>query len=189
MLEAVRGTLVDKTNLKAVIDVNGLMLDISIPLSTFNKLPEIGEECTLLCELVIGEKSLKLYGFSTKEEKNLFNSLRKISKIGAQTAISILSNISIEQFYRAIEEQNKELLTKIPGIGKKTAISIIVEFSSKIPKTDNPPIVDDAITTLQGLGFSQSDASKIVNEIYRNKPNITIEDLIKESLKNIKHVS
>ncbi|WP_025270697.1 Holliday junction branch migration protein RuvA [Hippea sp. KM1] len=188
MLEAVRGTLIDKANLKAVVDVGGLMLDISIPLSTFNKLPEVGRECMLFCEVVIGEKNIKLYGFATKEEKELFNSLRKISKIGAQTAISILSNISIDQFYKAIEEQNKELLTKIPGVGKKTALSIIVELSSKIPQTQNPPIVEDAIATLQGLGFSYSEASKTVNEIYKSNANMTIEELIKESLKHIKHV-
>ncbi len=187
MLEALSGILREKSNLKAVIDVGGIEFNLTIPLSTFDKLPEINEKCRLFVELVIGEKSVKLYGFATKQEKNLFNELRKISKIGPQTAISILSNISVDEFYAAIQKQDKDLLTKIPGIGKKTALNIIVELSNKIPtaETEFPSLVSDVVETLVSLGFSKQISEKTVREIYSKNSSIDIEELLKESLKAI----
>ncbi|WP_022671027.1 Holliday junction branch migration protein RuvA [Hippea alviniae] len=187
MIEALSGILREKSNLKAVIDVNGIEFNLTIPLSTFDKLPNTNKRCRLFVELVIGEKSIKLYGFATKEEKNLFNELRKISKIGPQTAISILSNISVEEFYAAIQKQDKELLTQIPGIGKKTALNIIVELSNKIPNDELniPSVVSDAIETLISLGFSKQESEKTVKEIYSKDNSVKLEDLIKESLKSI----
>ncbi len=187
MLYAIKGDLIKKESLKAIVDVNGIIFDVSVPLSTLEKLPESGQ-ITLFVELVIGEKSIKLYGFSTEEEKLLFNRLRKISKIGAQTAISILSNIAVQDFYRAIEQQNKDLLMSIPGIGKKTALSIIVEMASKLPKPEDnlPSIVVDTVETLKNLGFSTKEAGEIVSEIHRLHPEMTLEELLKESLKRLK---
>ncbi len=190
MIEAIEGILVKKENLKAYINVGGIIFEVIVPFSTFNRLPALNKNCMLFVELVIGEKSLKLYGFLTKEEKTLFNELRKISKIGSQTAISILSSISIEQFYKAVEEQNKEILMRIPGVGKKTALSIIVELSSKLPqlnKQNTPQIAQEATEALKSLGFSEKEASHIVMQVYEKKPSITIEELLKESLKYFKN--
>ncbi|WP_035587270.1 Holliday junction branch migration protein RuvA [Hippea jasoniae] len=190
MIEAIEGILVKKENLKAYINVGGIIFEVIVPFSTFNRLPALNKNCTLFVELVIGEKSLKLYGFLTKDEKTLFNELRKISKIGSQTAISILSSISIEQFYKAVEEQNKEILMRIPGVGKKTALSIIVELSSKLPqlnKQNTPQIAQEATEALKSLGFSEKEASHIVMQVYEKNPSITIEELLKESLKYFKN--
>jgi len=187
MLYAIKGNLIKKESLKAIVDVNGIIFDVNVPLSTLEKLPENGR-ITLFVELVIGEKSIKLYGFSTEEEKLLFNRLRKISKIGAQTAISILSNIAVQDFYRAIEEQNKNLLMSIPGIGKKTALSIIVEMASKLPKPEEnlPSIVVDTVETLKNLGFSAKEAGETALEIHKLHPEMTLEELLKESLRRLK---
>ncbi len=189
MLYAIKGKLIKKENLRAVVDVNGIIFDVVVPLSTSEQLPN-GGESKLFVELVIGEKSVKLYGFSTEEEKLLFNELRKISKIGAQTALSILSNVTVKEFYEAVEKQDKELLVSIPGIGKKTALSIIVEMASKLPKQDQfiPNIVKDTIDTLNNLGFAKSKAHEIVTKSYKSNPNISLEELIKESLKKLKNV-
>ena len=187
MLYALHGKLIKKENLKVAIDVNGIVFEVITPLSTIEKLPEEGY-VKLFVELVIGEKSVKLYGFYTEDEKNLFNQLRKISKIGAQTAISILSNITVEEFYKAVEEQNKDLLMNIPGIGKKTALSIIVEMASKLPKTQEslPQIVVDTIETLKSLGFKEKEARKVALDTFENNRSITLELLIKESLKKLR---
>ncbi len=187
MLYALHGKLIKKENLKVAIDVNGIVFEVIAPLSTIEKLPEQGY-AKLFVELVIGEKSVKLYGFYTEDEKNLFNQLRKISKIGAQTAISILSNITVEEFYKAVEEQNKDLLMNIPGIGKKTALSIIVEIASKLPKTKEslPQIVVDTIETLKSLGFKEKEARKVALDTFENNRSITLELLIKESLKKLR---
>ncbi len=189
MLYAIKGRLIKKDNLRVIIDVNGIYFDVIVPLSTSEQLPNEGE-VELFVELVIGEKSVKLYGFLTEEERLLFNELRKISKIGAQTAISILSNVSVKEFYEAIEKQDNNLLISIPGIGKKTALSIIVEMASKLPKQDQfiPNIVKDTIDTLINLGFAKNKTSEIVTKIYQSNPNISLEELIKESLKKLKNV-
>ncbi len=189
MLYAIKGKLIKKENLKAIIDVNGIIFDITVPLSTSEQLPNEGD-VSLFVELVIGEKSVKLYGFLTEDEKRLFNELRKISKIGTQTALAILSNISVNEFYEAIEKQDKDLLISIPGIGKKTALSIIVEMASKLPKQDQfiPSIVKDTIDTLINLGFAKNKVSEIVTKIHQSNPNISLEELIKESLKKLKNV-
>jgi len=189
MLHALKGKLIKKENLRAIVDVNGIVFDVIVPLSTSEQLPSEGN-VELFVELVIGEKSVKLYGFLTEEERLLFNELRKISKIGAQTAISILSNVTVKEFYEAIEKQDKDLLISIPGIGKKTALSIIVEMVSKIPKKEQsmPQLVKDTIDTLKNLGFSKKDTSDVVNTIYKSNPNISIEELLKESLKRLRNV-
>ena len=187
MLYAIEGTLIEKESLFVVIFVNGLSFRVFVPLSTHAMLPKINEQCRLYTELIIGEKMFKLYGFHTIDEKNLFNSLRKISKIGPQTAVSVLSSLSVEQFYRAISNKDEKILTTIPGIGKKTALSIIVEFSSKLPPQDEQEnlnrIVYDAIDVLENMGFTKSHSANIVKTIFNDNPDISLENLIKESLR------
>ncbi len=187
MLYAIKGNLLKKEHLKAIIDVGGIVFDVTVPLSTLEKLPKTGE-VTLFVELVIGEKNVKLYGFYTEDEKKLFDQLRKISKIGAQTALSILSNVSVNDFFEAIKNQDSKLLMSIPGIGKKTALSIIVEMASKIPQDtkQQSKIVIDSIETLVNLGFSKKEASSVVNSVYDENNQITLEELIKESLKRLR---
>ncbi len=183
MLYCIEGNLEEKNNLFAIINVNGFSLRIFIPLSTYSNLPETGNVCKLFTEMVIGEKIIKLYGFYTKDEKNLFNALRKISKIGAQTAISVLSSLSVEQFYNIVSAKDDKMLTTIPGIGKKTALSIIVEFSSKLPADTVDNKVLDAALALENMGFTKTDALRIIQNIHNKNPNISIKDLIKEALR------
>jgi len=187
VIYALEGILIEKHTLFAAVDVKGIVFRVFIPLSTYDKLPDVNNKCRLFVEAVIGEKMIRLYGFSSLEEKELFNSLRKVSKIGAQTALSILSTLSIEQFYNAVADKNEKILTTVPGVGKKTALSIIVEFSSKLPEMQKvDTIVSDAVSTLESLGFSSSESFKRVKAIYDKSSNITIEELIREALKQSK---
>ncbi len=184
MLYGLEGIITNKESLFVVVDVKGIMFRVFIPLSTYVKLPGEGSVCKLYTEMIIGEKMVRLYGFSTVEEKNLFNALRKISKIGPQTAISVLSSLSIEQFYQAVSNKDEKILTTVPGIGKKTALSIIVEFASKLPEQENfDRIVYDAIEVLENMGFPKSHSVNVVKTVYEQNPAISLEDLIKESLR------
>ena len=190
MLYAVRGILALKSSTKAVVDSNGLMFEMAIPLSTYTRLPDVGDECLLYVELVIGEKLVKLYGFATEEEKNLFNELRKVSKIGPQTALSVLSRLSVEQFYRAVAERDEATIRSVPGIGKNTALSVILEFSSKLPTKDGfagVSVVNDAREALISMGFSAGQVNALVESLYRENPEISLENLIKEALKRVKN--
>ncbi len=184
MLYALEGILSSKESLFVVVNVKGIMFRVFIPLSTYVKLPSEGSICKLFTETIIGEKMVRLYGFYTVEEKNLFNALRKISKIGPQTAISVLSSLSIEQFYQAVSNKDEKILTTVPGIGKKTALSIIVEFASKLPEQESfDRIVYDAIEVLENMGFPKSHSVNVVKTVYEQNPAISLEDLIKESLR------
>ncbi len=189
MLYAVKGVLTLKESIRAVIDANGLFFELLIPLSTYTRLPDTGSECKLFVELVIGEKSVKLYGFLTEEERSLFNELRKISKIGPQTALSVLSRLSVDQFYRAVADRDEATIRSVPGIGKKTALSVIVEFSSRLPSGDKNKrtIADDAKEALIGMGFAPHQVQKLIDSLYDESPEITLEDLIKKALKNIRN--
>jgi len=182
MLYALNGIVVEKNRNIVVIDVNGIMFKVIVPLSSLSKLPDINNRAHLFTELVLGENVVNLYGFCTKAERDLFNELRKVSKIGAKTAISALSALSVDRLYRAIDDKDDRTLAMIPGIGRKTALSIIVQLSGKMPKSENT-IVSDAVETLSNLGFNKSASLKLVNEIYAQDPSISLEMLIKESLK------
>ncbi len=184
MIYALKGILIQKESTFVVLNVNGIMFQITVPLSTYIKLPDNSNPCSLFIEMVIGEKTVKLYGFHTKDEKNLFNALRKISKIGPQTALSVLSSLSVEQFYQAISNKDEKILTNVPGIGKKTALSIIVEFASKLPQQEEfDTIVYDAIEVLENMGFPKSHSVNVVKTIYEKNKNISLENLIKDSLR------
>ncbi len=184
MLYAIEGILIKKDSLFAVINVSGIMFRIFVPLSTYTKLPNENKPCKLYIETVIGEKTIRLYGFYTTDEKELFNALRKIPKIGPQTAISVLSSLSVEQFYQAVANKDEKILTTVPGIGKKTALSIIVEFASKLPKQEEfDRVVYDAIEVLENMGFPKSHSVNVVKTVYEKNRNISLEDLIKESLR------
>ncbi len=187
MLYALEGTLVHKESTLVVLDVGGLFFELAIPLSVCSRLPEEGKRCRLFTELVIGEKGVKLYGFAAREEKLLFNELRKVSKIGPQTALSVLSCLSVDQFYRAVRDKDEATIRSVPGIGKKTALSIILEFSSKLPEEDSQPsLVKDAEDALVNMGFSPQNVRQLVRGIYEKNPGISLEELLKESLKKIK---
>ncbi len=189
MLYGLEGILEEKNNLFAVINSNGLFFRVFIPYSTYTKLPDSGNNIKLYTELIIGEKMVRLYGFYTIDEKNLFNALRKISKIGAQSALSVLSTLSVEQFFNAVSSKNEKLLMSIPGIGKKTALSIILEFSSKLPIQDSVDnIVLDAALALENMGFPKAKSIELIQSIYEKNSNMSIEELIKEALKSSKDV-
>ncbi len=184
MLYALEGILEKKESLFVVLNVQGIYFKIFIPLSTYVKLPDENMACRLYIEMIIGEKLLRLYGFHTEDEKKLFNALRKISKIGPQTALSVLSSLSMEQFYQAVSNKDDKILTTVPGIGKKTALSIIVEFSSKLPEQETfDRIVYDAIEVLENMGFPKSHSVNVVKTVYEKDNSISLEDLIKESLR------
>ncbi|MBV8468785.1 MAG: Holliday junction branch migration protein RuvA, partial [Burkholderiaceae bacterium] len=128
MIGRLTGVIAEKSPPLVLIDVQGVGYEVDVPMSTFYNLPGLGEKVQLLTHLTVREDAHLLFGFGSTEERNVFRQLIKISGIGARTALSILSGMSVADLAQAITLQEAGRLTKVPGIGKKTAERLLLEL-------------------------------------------------------------
>jgi len=198
MIAFLRGRLAESLPMRATLDVQGIGYDVQIPLSTFEKLPLPPAEVTLLTVLVIRENEHLLYGFLTREERDLFLLLtRYVSGIGPKTALAVLSGSSPQQFKSAVARQDLAYLSQVKGVGKKTAERIVVELKDKAGISDswksgpnNQPLppeqqqVNDALLALVALGYKQQDALKAITEA-GTAGRGSIEEIVREALKHL----
>jgi Holliday junction DNA helicase RuvA len=195
MIGFLRGVLVAKKAPSLLLDVHGVGYEIDSPMSTFFKLPAVGEEVSLHTHLAIREDAHTLYGFYSESERALFRSLIKVSGVGAKLALGILSGLSVEEFQRCIQSGNTAMLVRLPGIGKKTAERLVIEMRDRLPETDGTAVtvgaggvsvaseaspVADAVSALVALGFRPQDASAMVRIIPAEGK--SSEDLIRLAL-------
>lgn len=194
MIGYITGKIISKKPTQSLIDVNGLGYLVNTSINTFDKICDVGEQISLYTFLSVKEDSLTLYGFYTISEKELFEILISINGVGPKLAQGILSGISSAEFKDAISNSNVSRLVAIPGVGKKTAERMLIELRDKIDKVSESDsklssetftIKDDAVAALIGLGYNQKTADKIIRSLLEENPTLTIEDLIKESLKNL----
>ena len=192
MIGKLRGIVEDLKPTEMILDVNGVGFELTIPLSTYEKIQ--GEKSVqLLVHTIHREDQFRLFGFYTQIEKDIFKSLISVSGIGPAMAISVISGITTERLIEAIKSQNPLLLTKIPGIGKTKAEKFIFELKRKLPLLERiagpvseiPSKKSDAVEALVALGFDESKSVKCVNEITAAKGEIGIEEIIKDALKLI----
>ncbi len=176
MFESIKGQLIDKTPSKAVVEAGGIGYRLTIPFSTYSRLPASGPVLLFLSQ-VVREDSNTLYAFLEKEERDLFEMLITLSGIGPKTALSIIGHLEISAFQRAIAAADVRLLSKIPGIGKKTAERLVIEMRDKIKgvKTKGVAlsavdgIVGDALNALLNLGYNPMEAQKAVQIVLEEK--------------------
>src|SRR5213075_3283944 len=135
MIALLRGVLVEKHPNQAIVETGGVGYDVTIPVSTFTKLPDMGAEVRLRIHTHVREDALSLYGFLTQDEKALFEKLISVSGIGPTLAIKILSGLAAADLILSIRRGEVEKLVKIPGIGKKTAERMVLELRDKLPAT------------------------------------------------------
>ncbi len=177
MYESIKGTLVDKTPQKAVIEINGIGYRLAIPLSTYTRLPDLGKTLQLFLSQVVREDSNTLYAFLLKEERDLFETLITLSGIGPKSGLAIIGHLEIGAFQRAIASADVRLLSKIPGIGKKTSEKLVIEMRDKfkgvkgkaLPLTAVDGIVGDAMNALLNLGYNPIEAQKAVQAVMEDK--------------------
>ncbi len=178
MYESIKGILVDKTPLKAVVEAGGIGYRLTIPLSTYTRLPALDKPIQLFLSQVVREDSNTLYAFLLKEERDLFETLITLSGIGPKTALAIIGHIEMGAFHRAIGMADVRLLSKIPGVGKKTAERLVIEMRDKLKggKRDKPValhaadgIIGDAMNALIHLGYNPLDAQKAVQAVMEEK--------------------
>jgi Holliday junction DNA helicase RuvA len=140
MIGRLSGTLLEKNPPQILIDCNGVGYEVSVPMSTFYNLPGTGEKTVLLTHLTVREDAHLLYGFGSAEERNVFRQLIKISGVGARTALSILSGMSVPDLAQAVTLQEAGRLTRVPGIGKKTAERLLLELKGKLGADIGPAV-------------------------------------------------
>ncbi|MCX7713395.1 MAG: Holliday junction branch migration protein RuvA [Chthoniobacterales bacterium] len=193
MIAQIEGRLVKALPTQIIVDVGGIGFQLTIPLSSYNKLPPIGNPVQLLTHLTIREDSVNLYGFATQEERDLFLLLvQRIPNVGPKTALNILSGMSVEEFRTAVISADVTRLSKIHGVGKKTAERIILELKDHLPEATNAPsqpisnpFASDAILALVSLGFRQSDASQAVRSAILAGHSSSAEELVRHALKSL----
>ena len=160
MIARLRGKLMEKEPARVVIDVNGVGYEVFVPLTTFTAMPESGAEVSLDIYTHVREDIIALYGFSSKQERRVFERLIGISGIGPRLAITILSGGSVEGLVSAIRRSDLARLTAIPGVGKKTAERIVVELKDKLKDMTEealkPTVEVDVVSALENLGYSRA---------------------------------
>jgi Holliday junction DNA helicase RuvA len=194
MYDYFKGTLIEVDGNKAIVEVQNIGYQIFIPMSLQSLLPQIGSNVCLYTSLIIKEDEHALYGFITKNQRQLFEVLISISGIGPKTALTILGGLDLEQLVQAIASADTRLLIKIPGIGKKTAERLVMEMKDKIQHFDLPAPtkngkknnVSDALHALIHLGYSPMQAQKALNSALDGKTEeIETGKLIALALKKI----
>ena len=201
MIEYVRGELAELTPAYAVVEAHGVGYGLSISLNTYSGIQN-KKEVKLYVVESIREDAYALFGFSTKQEREMFLLLITVSGVGANTARMILSAMSPAELCNVISSGNEKMLKTVKGIGLRTAQRIIVDLRDKIavegvadqmPATGvaagsamNNEVRDEAIGALTMLGFSPAPSAKVVSAILTDNPQLPVEQVVKLALKQIK---
>ena len=197
MIDSIHGVIEKKEPTTLFIKLNGFVFNISICIRDYEKLPSVGKKIDVLTYLNVRENLMELYGFLSKERRDLFIQLILVSGIGPRTAINLLSNVSVQNFKENIITEDIQSLSLIPGIGPKTAKRIVIEIKEKITfdssskrALDTSKInfnVDDIYTALSSLGYKKSQIDKSIKKLNdSNSFEGNIEDVIKKILSTIR---
>lgn len=190
MIGRISGTLLEKNPPHILVDCQGVGYEISVPMSTFFNLPNVGERVTLLTQFIVREDAQLLFGFGSPDERNTFRELLKISGVGARTALAILSGMSVADIAQAVTLQESGRLTQIPGIGKKTAERLLLELKGKLGAQLGTVAgvatphdhKSDVVNALLALGYSDKEALAAVKSVPEGTG---VSEGIKHALKSL----
>ncbi len=208
MIARLRGSLVELNAGDLILDVNGVGYRVFVPESTIRAVGLVGEQTSLHIHTHVREDAIQLYGFATKAELRLYETVVGVGGVGPRLALSILSHVSVEAFVRAVLSQESSVLTKIPGIGKKTAARILLELKDKLADAgwaelsqsavqqaqeskSGAAIMDDVLGALLALGYSEEEAQQAVAQVAEEKETVdeSVERLITLALGKLDRVS
>ncbi|MEO8085823.1 MAG: Holliday junction branch migration protein RuvA [Bacteroidota bacterium] len=191
MINHLHGRLVEKNPAYIIIECAGVGYFVNISLNTYSAIPD-KEECKVFTHLQINEDAHTLFGFADEDERKLFRNLISVSGVGASTARMILSSMNPAEILSCIVNADVVRLKTVKGIGEKTAQRMILELKDKLKK-DGPvksivshlKIKDEAMSALLTLGFGRQAVDKTVDQILRDQPTMSVEDLIRKALKTM----
>lgn len=192
MIGRLRGILIEKTPPTICVDVQGVGYELDVPMSTFYHLPELQQEITLFTHLSIRDDAHVLYGFGNSTERAAFRQLIKVSGIGARTALAILSGLEVNELALAIEQEDTQTLTRVPGIGKKTAQRLLLELRGKLeslatvaaaaPQSGHSAEAsgqNDIEHALLALGYNRKEIQRVLKQMDKG---LTVEQGIRQAL-------
>ncbi|MBP2618710.1 Holliday junction branch migration protein RuvA [Chryseobacterium jejuense] len=194
MIFSLQGTVQELTPTYAVINVQGIGYYVGISLMTSQTLV-LSQPTFLFIQQIIREDAHLLFGFNTRSEKEMFNLLISVNGVGAVSALILLSTLSLDEIASAVLSKNSALIQKAKGIGAKTAERIIVDLKDKVQKfsgaADNISVLvdnkikEESLSALEVLGIPKRMSEKIADRILKQNPDISVEELVKQILKNI----
>lgn len=194
MITHIDGILEEKNPAYAIIDANGIGYMLNISLNTFSALPEKGR-VRLFTHLSIREDAHVLFGFHSREEREMFRHLISVSGVGPSTARIVLSGMTSSECASAIVNEDVSTFKNVKGIGAKTAERIIVDLKNKVDAdlvvgeklfSSNNTIKNEALSALVVLGVDKKKADKIISKALADNDNdLTVEDLVKLTLKSL----
>ncbi len=201
MIAYLSGKLLEKEANTVIVDVGGVGYEVTIPLSTFYELGEIGEDVQLRIFTYVREDALQLFGFKTEREKLLYLKLISVQGIGAKSGITMLSGMNADEIIVAIRTDNLARLTSIPGVGKKTAERMVIELRDKLNDltsaasqqqltsvsggvniTSVDAVYDDALSALINLGYQRNAAEKALKQAVQDGTEMSVQKLLRKSL-------
>ena len=200
MIAHLSGKLLEKQATAVIVNVGGVGYEVTIPLSTFYELGEIGADVQLRIYTYVREDAIQLYGFRTLRERELYLKLISVQGIGAKSGISMLSGMSADEIVTAIRTDNLARLTSIPGVGKKTAERMVIELRDKLNEFTSQAtqeliaaggkqaelpadaVFDDALSALVNLGYQRNAAEKVLNQAVKDGTEISVQKLLRKSL-------
>ena len=204
MIAHLSGTLLSKQATSVILDVSGVGYEVTIPLSTFYELEDLGSNVQLRIYTHVREDALQLYGFKTARERELFLKIISVSGIGPKLGITLLSGMTADEMVASIRTNNLARLTLIPGVGRKTAERLIMELREKVADLSSAQLEEelgakpeagaestedtaraDALSALLNLGYQRSGAEKAIDAALSEGGDITVESVLRRSLKKL----
>lgn len=198
MIAYLSGKLLEKQTNTAIVDVGGVGYEVSIPLSTFYELGEIGSDVSLRIYTHVREDAIQLFGFKTLRERDLYLRLISVQGIGAKSGITMLSGMSSDEIILAIRTNDLARLTSIPGVGRKTAERVVIELRDKIGELSagktatldaensaslpSDAVFEDALSALINLGYQRNAAEKALQKAAEEGIEISVQKLLRRSL-------
>jgi len=195
MIAFLRGALLEKHPNQVIVDVGGVGYELTIPVSTFSALGDVGGEVRLRVHTHVREDAISLFGFHSIAEKALFEKLISVSGIGPKLAVTVLSGLAAADFITAVRNGDLQTLVRVPGIGKKTAERIVLELRDKLdfagapaagqirPKSAYSPDEEDVISALMNIGANRPSAEAAVLKARQQAPTAAFDDLFRTALK------
>ncbi|MEX2264060.1 MAG: Holliday junction branch migration protein RuvA [Bryobacteraceae bacterium] len=197
MIAHLRGILLEKHPNQAVVEAGGVGYDVTVPVSTYSRLPDVGCELRLRIHTHVREDALSLYGFLSQDEKALFEKLISVSGIGPKLAVTVLSGLPTADLLTAIRKGELERLVRIPGVGKKTGERMILELRDKLPGPSNETpsvpgpapfgaIEQDVLSALLNLGCPRPAAEAAVRKARTAGAPAEFEPLFRKAMEHIR---
>jgi Holliday junction DNA helicase RuvA len=201
MIGFLSGKILEKDANTVIVDVGGVGYEVTIPLSTFYELGDVGSDVSLRIFTHVREDALQLFGFKTTRERDLYLKLISVQGIGAKSGITMLSGMSADEIVTAIRTNNLVRLTSIPGVGKKTAERMVIELRDKIGDLaagaaagasalsgadgQQESVFDDALSALVNLGYQRNAAEKALQDAAKDGAELNVQKLLRGALQKL----